>query len=137
MKQLSSMLCVLVPLVLLSTGVIHALQPYYFVHTIASYQLLPKWMVGTVGLIVPYAQVVLGLGILFGPFERVSLFFASTLFALFAAAQASVLWRSLQVDCGCFGFISSKVSLATLSVPLVMLAACVWLLSETNPSCQR
>lgn len=127
MNKISSIFHILISISLIYSGAIHAVQPYYFIHKIASYQLLPWWLVGVAGLILPYMQVVLGCSILLGVEAKASFVSASALFALFAVAQASVLWRGLQIECGCFGFVSSEVSLFTLSIPLMFFIVTAWL----------
>lgn len=110
--------------VLLFSGILHAIQPYLFMHTVASYQIFPKWAVGLLALWIPYFQIVLGLCFGLGIARRTTNGIAALLFAAFALAQLSVLARGLDIDCGCFGFVSSKVTVRTVGFSAVLFMAC-------------
>ena len=111
---------------MLFSGIVHAVQPYYFIHTVSSYDLLPAAASGLAGLWLPYLQIVLGLCIGFGLAERVALGTAALLFAAFALAQLSVLMRGMEIDCGCFGFVASEISVFSVSLPILLLGACIF-----------
>lgn len=111
--------------VLVYSGLIHASQPYLFVHTVASYRLVPEWAVGFSGLLIPYIQILLGLALGLGIAERAANLMAAVMFAAFSLAQISVLFRGIQIDCGCFGFAPSPVSVQTVLVSIALLIACV------------
>lgn len=121
---LFNLLPVLVGAVLLSTGFIHASQPYYFVHTVSSYEVLPAWAAGVVGIWLPYFQIVVALCMVLRIVERTALILASALFAVFAISQVSVLVRGLEIDCGCFGNAATAISPATVSVPAALFIVC-------------
>jgi len=105
-------------LLLVYSGLIHIVQPYYFIHSIAAYQVLPRDMVGIVGTLLPSVQIVLGISILFFDTRKMSLLLATILFATFAWFQGNALWRGTNIDCGCFGFDSKHVSFFTLLIPI-------------------
>lgn len=125
MRFLSSASGVAVAGVLLFTAVIHATQPYYFIHSIASYRLLPPEIAGFVGLWLPYLQIVLALAIAVQIGERAALYLAGSLFLTFGLAQIAVLLRGIEIDCGCFGFVAHRVSPASAALPLVLVVACL------------
>ena len=110
--------------VLVFTGIVHATQPYLFIHTIASYRILPSWASGVVGLWVPHLQLTLGvcLGLNWAP--RIALGLAALLFAVFSAAQVTAWTRGVDIDCGCFGFVASTVSITTILLPTSLSGAC-------------
>src|SRR6185312_3828707 len=80
---------------------------------------------GIVGLWLPYLQIVLALCIGLRIAERVALGMSALLFATYVLAQISVLARGIEIDCGCFGFIASKVSPLSVSLPVILLGACL------------
>jgi len=118
-------LCTLVVVAsLLVSGIKHLLQPYFFAHTIASYELVPRGSLGVMALIIPGLQLAIGLSLLTGVVGRAGFYSAAWLFVSFGLAQASVLVRGLKVDCGCFGFSSSEVTLGSAILPWVLALAC-------------
>lgn len=125
MRLASNLLSVVVAATLLFSGIVHASEPYYFVHTVGSYHLLPSAGAGVVGILFPYIQIVLGICIGLQIAESVALGSAAFLFAIYASAQLSVLMRGLDIDCGCFGTVALKVSPTSALVPALLLAACV------------
>ncbi|MGH7135393.1 MAG: MauE/DoxX family redox-associated membrane protein, partial [Pirellulales bacterium] len=121
----SAVLSLLVAAVLLFTGVIHGAQPYLFVHTIASYRILPPTAAGLVGVSLPYLQTVVALCIGFRIAEKTALAIATLVFGTFALAQIAALIRGMDIDCGCFGFAARQVSLSSAALPIVLVGACV------------
>ena len=110
--------------VLFTTGVVHAVQPYYFIHTISSYRILDSFMSGLVGLWLPYLQIVLATCLSLRLVEIAATLVSTVLFAVFSIAQVSVLARGMEIDCGCYGFVASGVSPFTVMVPSVLCLAC-------------
>lgn len=111
--------------VLLYSGLVHAWQPYFFVYSIAAYQIVSAELAGVLGIFIPYLQIVLALCIALQKAEKVALWITGGLFATYALAQASVLARGLEIDCGCFGFVASQVNGFSILIPLVLLMACI------------
>lgn len=114
-----------VAFVLLFTGVCHATEPYFFMNTISSYRILPSVVVGIIGLWLPYLQIVVALCIGFRFVEATATKIAACLYLLFIVAQASVLLRGFEIDCGCFGYVRSTVSLTSIAIPMMLFFACV------------
>lgn len=110
--------------ILLFTGAIHAAQPYFFVHTIASYRILPAWLAGLVGIWLPYGQIVLALCIGCRIAERSALKVAAIVFITFALAQMAVLIRGMDIDCGCFGFVARTVTAQSVTIPIILTVTC-------------
>lgn len=109
---------------LLFTGFIHAAQPYFFIHTIASYRLFPANVSGFLGLWLPYLQIVLAACIGLRISEKVALYMATGLFTTFALAQAAVLMRGIEIDCGCFGFVAHTISPSSVALPVALAVVC-------------
>lgn len=125
MKVLLPAIHLIVAMVLVSSGLIHASQPYLFVHTVASYRLLPEWSIGIFGLLIPYIQISLGIFLGLGIAARAANLMAAAMFAAFSIAQLFVLSRGIQIDCGCFGFAPSPISIQTVLLSTTLLSACV------------
>ena len=126
MPLLSNVASMAVASILLVSGLIHAAQPYYFVHSIASYRLLPTFASGVLGLWLPYLQIVLALCIGLRIAEKAALYMAAFVFATFALAQITVIIRGMAIDCGCFGFVARAVSPTSTALPLLLAGACVF-----------
>jgi len=123
MRSIADLFAMIVAVSLLFTGLIHAAQPYYYVHAIANYRILSAEASGLVGLYLPYLQLVLAFCICFRIAEKASLATAAMVFLVFAVAQATVLARGINVDCGCFGFVAHPVSPTSLAVPVLLCCA--------------
>jgi len=92
---------------LLFSGLIHASQPYLFIHTVSAYRVTPPVVSGLMGIWLPYFQIIVAVFITINRGRRVAFLAAGGLFTSFSLAQFSVLVRGFQIDCGCFGFIAS------------------------------
>lgn len=72
-----------------------------FPGVVANYRLLPAAAVGPAALLLPWAELAIGLALIAGE-RRVAPFLAAALLALFAAAMAINLRRGrAHIDCGC------------------------------------
>lgn len=124
MSMISNLFSMIVAATLLFTGLIHVAQPYFFIHTIDSYRLLPPHVSGLLGLWLPYLQIVLAVCIGLRIAEKAALCLAAGVFATFALAQTAVLMRGMEIDCGCFGFVAHTISPWSLSLPVGLTVAC-------------
>jgi len=116
------------------TGVIHLVQPYFFLQTVAAYDVVPAPLLLAFTFLVPSFQVAVAFGMLTQYVGRLGVQCAFVIFLVFTAAQLSVLWRGLNVDCGCFGFHSAKISVASIIVPAMLSGGCMYLLkAERSP----
>lgn len=141
LRHVSYIVSIAVATTLLFSGVLHASQPYYFIYTVSSYHILPPFAAGIVGLLLPYVQITVAVCIGLGFADSVALRIGALLFMVYTCAQLSVLLRGIDVECGCFGFASSRISATSVSLPFLFFAACLFLLysrrrtSLTSPSC--
>ena len=79
--------------------------------SIRSYELsLPEWFVSLSAHALPYLEVVLGLYLLAGLFQRVFAWATTGLTALFLLALLQGALRGLEIDCGCFGSSAGETS---------------------------
>ena len=70
---------------------------------IAGFRLLPSSIIPLLALILPFAEIVLGLYLAIGLFTRASAWIGAAQFSLYAAAIASAVVRGIPANCGCFG----------------------------------
>jgi putative oxidoreductase len=72
--------------------------------SIRSYELsLPEWFVSLSAHALPYLEVMLGVYLLAGLFQKVFAWATTGLTALFLLALLQGALRGLEIDCGCFG----------------------------------
>jgi uncharacterized membrane protein YphA (DoxX/SURF4 family) len=105
-------------------------DPAAFAGTIANYQILPPVWVNPAALLLPWLELVCGLGLLSGLLVRGSAFIVVILLSIFAVALAYSAYRGLDIHCGCFAS-SSEVApnlAKDLFRDLVLLAMAVWVL---------
>lgn len=92
-----------VSLMFLASSFAHLSNPYYFLSTIYSYDLLGvRWGEG-IALVLPYAQLVVAACLITKRWNVEAYFVAAVVFTAFLVAQTAVLKRGDQTPCGCFG----------------------------------
>ncbi len=133
MTVLSSITVMVSGAVLMSTGWMHAAQPYFFADSVAKYEILPNWIVEPASWVFPAYCIVIGAALVFRLTPFVVQVLATLTFGLFVVFQAKVLILGESISCGCFGFGSKSVSLFSLSIPVVLLIANAWVLRCSVP----
>jgi putative oxidoreductase len=90
-------------LLLLRSAFVHLGNPYYFLSTVYSYQILEveggKW----VTLLLPYVQMILAVCFLAKWWLKEAYFGAILVFGCFGVVQLVAWGRGLGISCGCFG----------------------------------
>ena len=76
--------------------------PDTFAASIANYKIIPHGLELSIATVLPWVELLSGLGILAGVFFRGSALITSALSAVFLIAVASALARGLDISCGCF-----------------------------------
>lgn len=92
-------------------GAVKLEAPAAFADSIATFQILPDFLIPWVALALPPFEIVAGLCALAGFRRRAALLALTGLTAVFLLALGWAVWRGLPVDCGCFG--SGKPSVAS------------------------
>jgi hypothetical protein len=97
--------CILVVgLLLAASAYRHLDNPYFFLATIYSYQIVGERTGHYLASILPVVQLVITIALVFDNRARSTAFLlAMILFATFLGAQISALVRDLKISCGCFG----------------------------------
>ena len=79
-------------------------SPFGFAFAIKGFKLaLPDHLVIDIAFMVPWSEMLAGLCLIFGFFTRGAGLVIAGMMALFILGIASVIWRGLDVHCGCFG----------------------------------
>ena len=71
--------------------------------SVVAYRILPFDASMSLGAVLPFLELALGLLLLLGLATRVAAIASVVLFAVYIGAIASVWARGLRIDCGCFG----------------------------------
>jgi uncharacterized membrane protein YphA (DoxX/SURF4 family) len=70
---------------------------------VVAYRLLPPTVATTVGAVLPFLEIALGLLLVLGLATRLSAIVSALLLVAYIVGIASVWARGLRIDCGCFG----------------------------------
>lgn len=77
-------------------------DPAAFAQSIANYQLLPERWINPSALLLPWVELICGLGLITGALVRGSALIVTLLLLVFGAALAYSAYRGLDIHCGCF-----------------------------------
>jgi putative oxidoreductase len=93
----------------------------YSVDAIYNFAILPMWLARPFGLVMPFIELLCGLGLLFGVLTRLSGLGAALMSLAFFIAKAIVLSQGRVIDCGCFGAIVETLASVTIYMDIPML----------------
>jgi putative oxidoreductase len=89
--------------VFLFAGVHKLLAPDTFAQDIANYQVFPHWTWNLAAAVVPFIEVLGALALLTDVKRRAAAIVLGALNVAFIALIFSVIWRGIDLSCGCFG----------------------------------
>ncbi len=107
----------------------------YSVDAVYNFGILPMVLARPFGLVIPFIELLCGLGILFGVFTRLSALGIGLMSLSFFIAKAIVLSQGRSIDCGCFGAVIDTLASVTifLDLPMVFLAVVImWAPSDAR-----
>lgn len=112
------------------------IDPGSFAHQIYNYKLLPAWAVNPAALVLPWLQLLCGLGLVLNRFTKGASALILLMMLSFQAALASALLRGLNITCGCFKAGGSAATWLTFARDFLILiiATFVFLKSLSHPS---
>ncbi len=84
-------------------GSLKMLDPVAFADSIATYQLVPGFLINLVAILLPPLEIVAGLMLIIGYQLRLAAFSLGVLCLVFLVALSQGVARGLEIDCGCFG----------------------------------
>lgn len=100
--------------------------PRVFAESLLAYRVLPEELITLVALTLPWLEFLAGLILLVGYRVRGGALVTGALSALFFLVVSSVIWRGLDLSCGCFvGVEWARVNWLHLGLNLALLGAAV------------
>lgn len=79
------------------------LDPVAFARDIDNYRMVPDALIGPLALMLPVAEILVGLALVTGVYARGAALVAGAMLAGFAAGMIQAILRGINLDCGCFG----------------------------------
>jgi uncharacterized membrane protein YphA (DoxX/SURF4 family) len=104
----------------------------YSVDAIYNFAILPMWLARPFGLVMPFIELLVGLGLLFGVLTRLSGLGAALMSLAFFIAKAVVLSQGRVIDCGCFGAIVETLASVTIYMDIPMLLMGLFVMFSTS-----
>ncbi|MDY0306191.1 MAG: MauE/DoxX family redox-associated membrane protein [Desulfovibrionaceae bacterium] len=117
MKHIRLLLRVTLGLVFLAACWDKLLHPEAFGRIILNYRILPGALVAPLAVLLPWLELLCGLALIVGALSSGAALLCVLFMATFLTAEASALWRGLDIVCGCFSTdpsASGSLSLAML-----------------------
>lgn len=102
-ETVSLVLRVLLGLVFVFAAVTKIPDLYHFQLTVASYHILPLWLVPTFANVLPFVELALGVLLMLGLFTKPATWGIMFLLVVFIVATGIVLLKGNEAACGCFG----------------------------------
>lgn len=84
-------------------------QPYDFLSSVYSYELVGPKLGMVVAMTLPWLELLVGICLLGGIFVSGALLASAAMGAMFTFVLGSVLYRGLQISCGCFGISNAEI----------------------------
>jgi uncharacterized membrane protein YphA (DoxX/SURF4 family) len=116
------------------TGALKLKDPTAFATEIHNYQLFPG-LAPYLAATLPTIEVVLGAALIAGPraWVRAGALGTGALMIVFTVAVSWVVYRGINISCGCFGAGSGPVTMLTVLRDVLLLLACVALYALAEP----
>jgi hypothetical protein len=106
--------------VFLASGMQHLRNPYFFLGSVYSYEIVGSGCGVFIASTLPFLQLVLGVCLLADVARRAALSITCAVFGLFLCVQGWAWWQNLGIECGCFGANDDlgRIGLTSMVVPL-------------------
>ncbi len=101
----------------------------YSVDAVYNFDILPMALARMFGLVMPFIELLCGLGLLFGVLTRLSALGVALMSLAFFIAKGIVLAQGRSIDCGCFGAVVETLASVTIfmDIPMVVMASMIML----------
>ena len=109
-------------------GWLKAQDPVGFADSVASFAMLPSWLVSVFALALPMFEIVAGISLVIGWPRRIGALALMSLTGVFCIALIMAIARGLDVNCGCFGPSAAITNpWVDLARDLLIVSGCVYL----------
>jgi putative oxidoreductase len=78
------------------------INPGSFALDIATYDILPLYLINIVAIILPYLEIVSGILIIIGPFQKEASILITGMMTVFLIALIIAIYKGIDASCGCF-----------------------------------
>ena len=113
---------VFISIIFIFAGIEKIGDPSSFAESITNYKMFPEFLVNLFAVVIPWAELAVGILLLFGTAVKENTFILSVLLTFFVILIFVAVLRGLNIDCGCFGTISaSKVGLQKIIENILLL----------------
>jgi putative oxidoreductase len=106
----------------------------YSVDAVYNFGVLPMILARPFGLIMPFIELLCGLGLLFGVLTRLSALGVALMSIAFFIAKAIVLSQGRSIECGCFGAVIDTLASVTIFMDLPMMALALFIMFAPSQS---
>jgi uncharacterized membrane protein YphA (DoxX/SURF4 family) len=93
----------------------------YSVDAVYNFGILPIALARPFGLVMPFVELLCGLGLLLGVLTRLSALGIALMSLSFFIAKAMVLSQGRSIECGCFGAVIDTLASVTIFIDLPMM----------------
>lgn len=90
-------------IVLIVAGAAKVGHPVTSQRAVQAYQIFPFELAGSIGLVLPFLEIILGVLLVLGLFTRLAAAVSTVLMVAFIIGISQAWARGLAIDCGCFG----------------------------------
>lgn len=99
----------------------------YSVDAVYNFGILPMILARPFGLVMPFIELAVALGLLFGVLTRLSALGTGLMSIAFFVAKGIVLAQGRQIECGCFGAVVDTLASVTIfmDIPMLIFSAVV------------
>lgn len=97
--------------IFLIAGLAKISDPVRFLLTLREFDLFPGGVIRFMAVYIPWLEFILGLFIILGILYRTSSLMLAFLIVIFTVAILSVIIRSMEIDCGCFGLLADSLKI--------------------------
>jgi len=108
----------------------------YSVDAVYNFGILPMFLARPFGLIMPFIELLCGLGLLFGVLTRLSALGIALMSLSFFIAKAIVLSQGRSIECGCFGAVIDTLASVTIFIDIPMMVLVLIIIFST-PEARR
>ncbi len=116
-------------------------DPTAFATSVTGYRIVPQGPAMLMATVLPWIELLCGLGLVLGRFVRGSTLLALVMLTVFTIAVLSALWRGLDISCGCYTQEPNAERLGWWKVGengfLLMMSVLIWCRSRIAPTLER